>query len=114
MLTPEIIGLLRDAYGDGPYGGWYREPDQGSIVIVWKNRHHDTIIVFGRAGGFVRFGTLRIMMNIGGEVRTVAECLTLSGQAPIHLLRGYQLIAARHTSAYARGRMDERMGVRYD
>lgn len=114
MLSPEIIGLLRDAYGDGPYGGWYREPDQGPIVIVWKNRRHDTIVVYGRAGGFFPFGTLRILMNIGGELRTVAECLTLSGHAPVHLLRGYNLIDPRHTSSYEYGRLAERAGAHAD
>src|SRR5438477_3621107 len=111
MLSPEIIGLLRDAYGNGPYGGWYREPDQGPIVSVWRNRNHDTVVVLGHPGGFVRYATLRILMPIGGELRTVAECLSLSGQAPVHLLRGYHLIDARHTSSYQHGRFAERMAV---
>jgi hypothetical protein len=110
MLSPEIIGLLRDAYGAGPYGGWYREC-HSTVMTVWKNRLHDTVVVLVHPGGFVRFATLRILMNVGGELRTVAECLSLSGQAPVHLLRGYQLIDARHTSSYQQGRFAERRGA---
>jgi hypothetical protein len=111
VLSPEIIGLLREAYGNGPFGGWYREPRQGPIIDVWKNRRHDTIVVLGYPGGFVRYATVRILMPVDGELKTVAECLAISGSAPIHLLCGYRLIDPRHTSAYKYGRRAERWGV---
>ena len=108
MLTPEIIGMLREAYGDGPYGGWYREPRRGPITDIWRNRRHDTVVVLGHPGGFVRHTSLRIIMTIDGSPETVAECLTLSGNAPVHLLRGYNRIDARHTNSYQYGRLAER------
>jgi hypothetical protein len=111
VLDPEIVALLREAYGDGPYGGWYRVRDMGTGLIVWKNRNHSTVIVLEPAAGFSRIATLRILMHIGGDLRTVAECLTVGGQAPVHLLRGYQLIDARHTSSYRFGQLAERNGV---
>lgn len=113
MLSPDVVALLREAYGDGPYGGWYREAALGRWLMVWKNRRHSMVVVLERAGGFSRYATLRILMDIGGERRMVAECLTVSGQAPIHLLRGYQLIDARHTSSYEYGRLAEIASARH-
>jgi hypothetical protein len=111
MLDPDIVALLREAYGDGQFGGWVRE--RNDLMSVWKHEKHGTVVVLVPATQFLKFATLRILMpiGVGGELKTVAECLTLSGSAPIHLLCGYRLIDPRHTSAYKYGRRAERWGV---
>lgn len=104
MTGPRLVAVLREALGDGGYGGWHRDRTYPrSALKVWKHHNRLTVVVESPPRG-QHAVTLRILEQAGDDYTVLADCKVETVSCALLVLRAYCIIDARHTTAYRAGR----------